>query len=163
MALLFELVVECGPQQADAEALGRHFRGLAWTLTDATEVLIEGYGLHQDAEGNWWTWIGPSGVSRRGVGTPEDAQQLTEVGNYLYERLRSAPRFRFAIVSVEVSDSFTAEDLSWLAQRTFMDGLVLSQTVWDQLGRPDHFVPFATGYVWRPYEGERYRDASQFL
>jgi len=98
-----------------------------------------------------------------GVGTPEDAQQLTEVGNYLYERLRSAPRFRFAIVSVEVSDSFTAEDLSWLAQRTFMDGLVLSQTVWDQLGRPDHFVPFATGYVWRPYEGERYRDASEYL
>jgi hypothetical protein len=163
VALLFELVVECGEERTEAVAIGSHFKGLVWTLYDGAQVRIDGFGIYQDETGNWWTWIRPEGVSVSGVATPRDAQQLTEVGNHLYVRLRTAPRFRFAIVAVEVSESFTVEDLPELFDSPRMDGLVLNRALWEQFGSPNNFVAFDTDYVWIPYAGERYRSSSEIL
>jgi hypothetical protein len=35
-------------------------------------------------------------------------------------------------------------------------GLVLSREVWEELGKPIAFFPFASNYVWRLYGGEEH-------
>lgn len=76
---------------------------------------------------------------------------MTEMGLPLYERLRTAPPFRYAWVGVEVDDFRTFDELDDDIVRLDFSGLVLADAVWRALGESDHFVPFARGYRWRPF------------
>jgi hypothetical protein len=82
------------------------------------------------------------------------ARRLSEIGHLLYERLRSATGYRYALAGIETSEfryfSELDEDLAVLA----FAGLVISDEIWQRIGRADVFTPFSPGYVWRPYQGE---------
>ena len=82
---------------------------------------------------------------------------MTELGILLYQRLRSAPTFRYALVGVEVDEFRTYSELLEDSSSLAFLGLVLVQTVWEAIGSSPGFRPFSPGYVWKPYEGEVYK------
>jgi hypothetical protein len=151
VAYLFSLAVECGDEDA-ATACAEHFSGLA---VDATVK-------RSSEDGAWWAVVSPDGVSTSGVTSPEVAESLTAAGQALLEHLRSAPRFRFALPGVEAFEALTLEQLdeSEGSDPSFperFDGLVVSDEVRERLGADAPFEPFAPGYSWFPYQGERHR------
>lgn len=150
MAWLFHLAAECGPDAAAAEMFARHFRGVSPTLIGGLNSVWHAT-LNRDGEGNWWCMITPGGVSRSGVHSTEDARQMAAHGSLLYEQLRTAPPFRYALVGIEAQEFRTFSELKQTDFGLFVfDGLVLSRDVWEQLNRPAGFIPFAAGYLWRP-------------
>ena len=161
MAWIFELAAEFGPQGASAaEAFARHFHGLRWTFDEPgwPETLVTA-GPQQGEGGDWWAIACPSGVHHSGSPMNEDdARRMTAIGLRLYERLKSAPNFRFAAVGAEVFDFRAAHELPDILLQPGLHGLVLSEPLWTEFGQPSLYVPFAPGYLWRPYRGETFVD-----
>ena len=80
---------------------------------------------------------------------------MTEIGFSLYEHLKSAPPFRYAIVGWEVdgfreASEFDSDDLQTL------NGLVLSEEFCERLDCKSKLEVFAPKYYWRPYLGENW-------
>jgi len=71
VAWSFQLSIECGKQQ-NAEGVAQHFDLVSWKLADGSTSTCGAY-LHRDAEGNWWTIVCPSGVSRSCVSSEQAA------------------------------------------------------------------------------------------
>ena len=155
MALLFQLGVECVSNRDKAVAIGAHFEGLCWTLSDGTVVRIGNHPeIVVDDDGNWWAGIAPSGLSRSGPRNESERAQMSEAGALILERLQSAPaRYRYALVGVEISSMFQISgfpaDLNVLAKY----GLVLSEELWKRFESPSGFVPFSKGYWCVPFGG----------
>lgn len=149
MAWIFSLSAECGPQKEAAEAVTRHFDALTVTLADGSRFPCLADTFH-DGE-SWWARVGPDGVTRNGINDEREQRELTEIGFALYERLRSAPAFRFALVGVEVDGFRYFRELDDDVVTLDFGGLVLSDAVWQHLGSPSIFVPFTLGYRWRPF------------
>lgn len=156
MAWMFSLSAECGAQQAVAEEFSHHFDAVSWVLSNGSESQCR-VGIFQDIEENWWCRVCPSSISEVGIDTPESAYLMTELGILLYQRLRSAPTFRYALVGVEVDEFRTYSELLEESSSLAFPGLVLAQTVWEAMGSSPGFRPFSPGYVWKPYEGEVYK------
>lgn len=155
MAWMFTLSAECGREQAGAEQFAQHFEELSWVLSNGKQSQCH-TSIFQDIEENWWCRVCPSGVSELGIDTPESAYLMTELGILLYQRLRSAPPFRYALVGVEVDEFRTYSELIEEPSLAF-PGLVLAETVWQLTGSSSAFRPFSPRYVWKPYEGEVYK------
>jgi hypothetical protein len=149
MAWLYSLSAECGTQKESAEAVARHFHDFTVALTDGSRFPCEVEVGHIGSA--WWAAVYPEGVSRSGVANEKHARELTEVGFILYERLRSAPSFRFALVGVEVYDFKTFEEIDDDLVNWDWSGVVLADAIWQRLGSPTIYVPFAPGYRWRPF------------
>jgi hypothetical protein len=144
MAWIFGLSAECGPDAAAAGAVADHFD--AWDRR-----------TFQDVTGNWWCHVTPEGVSRAGVQSAADAAAMTTLGHALYDRLRTAPpTYRYALVGVETDEFRRFDELREDDDVSVFPGLVLSDALWETHGRPPGFVPFAKGYHWLPYAGERH-------
>jgi hypothetical protein len=113
--------------------------------------------FHQDPEENWWGIAGPAGVnvSAPGGTRPElcDKVHTTEIGFLLYDRLRTAPPFRYAAVGWETDDFRYFSDLE--PGDALIAGVVISDEIWQYLGRPSNLEPFSPGYLWTPWEGEK--------
>lgn len=164
MAWAFSLSAECGAEQIVAEQFAQHFDGLAWVLTNGHQSQCQ-TTVFQDIEGNWWCQARPSGISDIGIDGSDPAYQMTELGILLYQRLQSAPPFRYALVGVEVDEFRTFSELcSEITVATF-PGLVLAKPIWqscnagqtESLRASTLFRPFSAGYVWQPYAGEVYQ------
>ncbi|NET08542.1 MAG: hypothetical protein F6K09_37235 [Merismopedia sp. SIO2A8] len=156
MAWMFSLSAECGEQKSVAEEFSRHFEQLSWVLSNGSQSQCR-VGIFQDLEENWWCRVSPSSISEVGIDTPETAYLMTEVGIELYQHLQSAPRFRYALVGVEVDEFRTYTELLEQSSTLAFPGLVLAQSTWQAIGLPPAFQPFSSGYVWKPYEGEVYK------
>ncbi|HAX76679.1 MAG TPA: hypothetical protein DCY88_12760 [Cyanobacteria bacterium UBA11372] len=158
MAWIFSLSAECGSNQDDAESFAKHFHEVSWQLSNGVESKCSAETF-EDSEDNWWTRVCPGSISQVGIQTPEDAYQMTELGIYLYKYLQSAPRFRYALVGVEVDEFRTYSELLTPPHElnVYSPGLVLAETLWQLIGCPMSFRFFASGYVWKPYEGEVYK------
>ena len=159
MAWVFSLSAECGTEQSQAEKFAEHFRGLTWTLDHGIQSQCQ-TDIFTDIEGNWWCRVCPSGLSQIGIDAPESAYLMTELGILLYQRLRSAPTFRYGIVGVEVDEFRTYSELIDDPMVVSLPGIVIDQDIWQSLGSPPAFRNFATGYCWKPYEGEVYKPLS---
>lgn len=119
MAWLFGIAVECGNSEQAAEALQTHFA-----------PFCGGRRFH-DSTANWWFHGIPEGVSRSGAGSLDDAQQMTCMGQMLYERLRGAPpEYRFALVGVETDEFRTFDELQEEQSLRPFSGLVVSSRSW---------------------------------
>ena len=155
MAWIFSLSVECGSQKNAAEQLASHFADSAWVLSNGRESHCR-VDLFQDIEDNWWCRVCPSQISEIGVNVPEAAYLMTELGILLYQRLRTAPTFRYGMVGIEVDEFRTYSEL--LEESTVaIPGLVLASSVRKELGQASGFQTFSSGYIWQPYEGEVYK------
>lgn len=158
MAWIFSLSAECGSNQNDAECFAERFQEVSWQLSSGIESKCS-TEIFEDSEDNWWTRVSPSSISQVGITTPEDAYQMTEIGILLYKHLQSAPRFRYALVGVEVDEFRTYSELVTPPHvlDVYPPGLVLAESLWQLIGCPMSFRFFASGYVWKPYEGEVYK------
>jgi hypothetical protein len=156
MAWLYSLAVECGDEAA-VRSCAEHFAS-----EDAMPIDVS--VVQSSDDGAWWTLIVPTNESTSGVHSDEIARSLTAAGEAVLDRLRSAPLFRFAVIGVEAQEAIALADFDpalgaepTLAER--FDGLVVSDALHERLGTPASFEPFAPGYRWIPYRGERYREA----
>jgi hypothetical protein len=156
MAWTFTLSAECGVEQAGAEQFAQHFHEISWILSNGKQSQCR-TSIFQDIEENWWCRVCPSDISKIGTDTPESAYLMTELGILLYQRLQSAPPFRYALVGVEVDEFRTYSELIEESSNVAFPGLVLAETVWQAIGSSSAFRPFSPGYVWKPYEGEVYK------
>jgi len=156
MAQYFSMQAECGAED-DAAAVAAHFTGFPLILSDGLTIACEAMPW-RDVEGNWWAGAAPPGASA-GAPSGDDpelrkASRMSEIGHLLYARLKTAPRFRYALCAVEASEfRYFSEIDADLVERDF-HGLVVSERIWEALGRATVFVPFREGYYWRPYRGE---------
>jgi hypothetical protein len=156
MAWIFSLSAECGSDQARAQEFSKHFDGAHLTLSNGAQSQCR-VSIFQDIEDNWWSRVCPNNISEVGVNTPETAYLMTELGILLYQRLLSAPSFRYALVGVEVDEFRTYSELLEDLPNLAFPGLVLAESIWQEAGSPQTFQPFSLGYVWKTYEGEVYK------
>jgi hypothetical protein len=156
MTWAFSLSAECGVEQIAAEQFAQHFDGLPWILSNGYSLQCQ-TAIFQDLEGNWWCRVTPNNVGEVGIDAPHIAYTMTELGILLYQRLWSAPTFRYALVGVEVDEFRTYSELSAEIPEASFPGLVLAETVGRSFEPLDRYRPFSPGYVWHPYEGEVYK------
>lgn len=81
---------------------------------------------------------------------------MTELGILLYQSLRFAPPFRYALVGVEVDEFRTYSELIEDLFDLHIPGLVLSEVFKERVGESSAFRSFSRGYIWQPYAGEIY-------
>ncbi|MGK7874472.1 MAG: hypothetical protein AB4426_14540 [Xenococcaceae cyanobacterium] len=156
MAWVFSLSAECGSEQKAAERFSKHFEDVSWVLSSGAQSQCRTKAF-QDIDENWWCQVCPSSVSEIGIEAPDSAYLMTELGILLYQHLRLAPDFRYALVGVEVDEFRTYSELLDESPNFSFPGLVLSNATWQTMASPSTFRPFSSGYVWQPYEGEVYR------
>ncbi|MGB3295294.1 MAG: hypothetical protein WBB01_20115 [Phormidesmis sp.] len=155
MTWAFSLSVECGPEQIAAQQFTRYFENT--TLASSGDVSFRWFTtIFQDIDETWWCRVCPDGVSELGIEAPDSAYLMTELGIALYQRLRSAPSFRYAIVGLEVDEFRTYSELTCEAALD-LPGLVLSDAICQSVASSSALRPFSPGYCWQPYAGEIYR------
>ena len=155
MALVFSLSAECGIEQNTAEQFAQHFDGLTWVLSNDKQSQCR-TRVFQDIDQNWWCQVYPDNLSIIGIDVPESAYSMTELGILLYQRLLSAPPYRYALVGVEVDEFRVYSELDENISKNNIPGLVLAEAHWRSYDLSS-FCPFSFGYVWHPYEGEVYK------
>lgn len=150
MALAFTLSAECGPNKQSAEAFGRHFQGFKTTIAPA-ECYSCAPSNFFDGEG-WWCVVSPSDLCSTAYLTSEGMHKATIIASQLYEHLRAAPYFRFALVGLEVDGVryYREIDEQDMVGEHF-PGLVIEEAIWFRFGKQGGFVPFRVGYVWKPF------------
>jgi hypothetical protein len=153
---MFSLSAECGAEQTIAEQFAHHFGNVSWMLSNGNQIQCHAE-IFQDIEEDWWCRVSPTGISEVGIDVPETAYLMTELGILFYQRLRTAPTFRYALVGVEVDEFRTYRELLEESPAPTFPGLVLAEAVWQAMGASPAFRPFRSGYVWKPYEGEVYK------
>jgi hypothetical protein len=156
MAWIFSLSAECGALRQDAEIFRDYFQGLTLTLSDGKEIQCSADTYFQDRDGNWWTIVIPEGMV---IGRGEDLtlrkkERASEVGFLLYDYLKSAPPFRYAMVGLEV-DGFLEESEFKTFDWRIYDGIVLSKSFCEKLNCQNELVKFTQDYYWQPYLGEK--------
>ncbi len=149
MAWIFSLSAECGTDKRCAEAVAAHFDGYVATLDDGRQLPCPA-GV-SSIEGAWWAICCPEGVTRTGINSSDDERVLTSLSFQLYDHLHSSPPFRYAIAGVEVDGFRNYDELDNDIIDMDFTGLVISEEIWLDHGSPSIFIPFATGYRWRPF------------
>ncbi len=155
MAWIFSLSAECGSDMSDARKFAEHFEGLSLLLSNGRQCKCR-TDLFQDIEENWWCRVSPDNLSEVGVDSPESAYLMTELGILLYQSLRFASSFRYALVGVEVDEFRTHSELIEESSNLSIPGLVLAKSIERELGILPVFRSFSPSYVWQPYAGEVY-------
>ena len=153
MAWVFSLSAECGPDIANAKTFGQHFNGFTANVRDGLHYPCDVDEFHD--EGAWWVRVVPQNVTRHGIESEQQRRELAEIGYALYERLRTAPAFRYALVGVEVDGFRSLRELDGEVISLDFSGLVLSDEIWRGLGSPRVFTTFSDGYDWRPFTTAR--------
>ncbi|PSF36823.1 hypothetical protein C7H19_12720 [Aphanothece hegewaldii CCALA 016] len=156
MTWIFSLSAECGSVSLDAEKFSQYFDQISFVLSNGTRSQCYA-NIFQDLEENWWCRVCCEQISEIGINTPETAYLMTELGILLYQHLQSAPDFRYALVGVEVDEFRTYSELIEDSSILSFPGLVLAETIWNEMNKPSAFRTFSLGYVWKPYEGEVYK------
>jgi len=168
MAIVFELVVNFGSDRAAADAAGHR--------TSSHPALAAGHHrvrLHEPLITTARGYHGepyvemsiiPVGVGW-GVGFDRGherlrltARELSELGHGLYQLLARFTGYRAAQVGWDPEGRVDPVELreDWADELAAgqLPGLVLAEDLhWDLGGRA--FLPFAPGFVWIPYQGER--------
>jgi hypothetical protein len=83
--------------------------------------------------------------------------EMTKIGFEFYNLLKSAPKFRYAMVGVEVDEFRNWYELVEEPNDIqLFKGLVIRKDVYRYLGSPGILVEFKDDYLWTLYEGESY-------
>ncbi|MDX2256318.1 MAG: hypothetical protein NW214_12450 [Pseudanabaenaceae cyanobacterium bins.39] len=155
MAWIFSLSAECGAVENNAHKFATHFERTSFLLSNGCQCQCH-TDIFQDIEENWWCRVSPSNLSEVGIDSPESAYLMTELGILLYQSLRFATNFRYALVGVEVDEFRTYSELIEESSKLSISGLVLAKAIQNDLGVLSMFQPFSPNYVWQPYAGEVY-------
>lgn len=154
MALIFSLFANCR-DAAHAARFAAHFDRVQWRLSDGTDSTLEAapYSSAIPFAPSGTVWVTPTKVSTYGIRDDRDAVQMTELGERLYERLRTAPEFEWAIAGIEVDQFHSDSDIVEMT-RDGWNGLVVSDAFRQRADSPITLEPFRAGSWWHPYIGE---------
>lgn len=164
MAYIFMLGVNCGTEDQAVE-YANYLRAVSSDpLAHGLDFGIDVGTCMEDEE--WWADAIPSHPETKdhlwgsgGPGSEQEAVRMGEAGQKLYGLLKAGPDFRYAAVAVEATSGMSLAELMGTLKesRDFgYPGLVLAREIWHETGSPPGFQPFARGYVWIPYAGERF-------
>ena len=126
MGWIFSLSAECGSDDSNVNKFAQHFERREWLLSNGRQCLSR-TDTFQDIEQNWWCRVYPNNISEVGIDSPETAYVMTELGIFLYQTLRFAPSFRYALVGVEVDEFRTYSELIENLSNLSLPGLVLAK------------------------------------
>lgn len=161
MAILFMLAVECGSQNDRAVAIVEHFRRIAWTLSDGTEIRFPvSSGDIWRREDVTWCSVLPDGMSATGSNQSLTRLSLrVEVSRRIHAELRTLSGFRFALLGWEAATECTWDEIvaSKNSLRSLPAGLILSDRLWIQVGEPIGYERYGSDTVWRPLDESGYR------
>ena len=155
MAWIFSLSAECGSDESKVNKFAQHFETIEWLLSNGRQCLCR-TDTFQDIDQNWWCRVYPNNLSEVGIDSPESAYVMTELGILLYQTLRFAPSFRYALVGVEVDEFRTYSELIEDLSNLSLPGLVIAKELNQVRETLPVFRLFSPSYVWQPYEGEVY-------
>lgn len=160
MAIIFDLHIECTTPEELAE-IKSHFEGL-------TLELQTGKVTHWDFSPGVTAGVHSCSYSSRqlsncAVRTVTDAIECSEAGIRLYQHLQQGPDFQFARVAWEatlIEASYLEDFMEWdenSGDCWLTIQCVLTEALYEQLGKPKFCEVFRPGYVWTGYHGEEYR------
>lgn len=148
MALIFSIYIETGNLE-QTKAIEQHFlsnKSIEW---NDKEYQLESFSATNGIA------ITPKGISTTGIDTKEQCVEMSELGFKLYEILRTAPEFRFALVGIEVDDFVEFKDL--VKEPTInlnWKGLVINNSIKNSSELYPNYKKFSPTHCWMPYEGE---------
>ncbi|MHA1148989.1 MAG: tetratricopeptide repeat protein [Promethearchaeota archaeon] len=153
MAIYYFLSIECGPTENASLKLCEFFKNKSLILSDDTEVNLS-FSNGMDEIGNWWIEVIPQGVN---YGSLMDSNiRLVdyftgEITQQLYNLLKIAPTFRYALAGYEVEFFLLFNQLEKSLQDDCFEGMILSKELWEYFGKCDMYETFSKGYVWYPF------------
>jgi len=147
MAICLLLSAECGECRSKAEAFASHF---TFSVTDAqNRALVFKPQIIFDE--TWWCIVHCESDGRVLVDGSGGEEDFDKIADLLYQRLRTAPPFRYALAGFDTDGFRKISELDDDLIECNFSGLTLSLEIWEFLGSPKIFVPFEAGYVWRPF------------
>lgn len=152
MAWIFSMWIETGPDQSHTEAIRSYFKSKKEIVTDKKT-----YTLQLFPTNNISTMVTVEGISKSGIATKQDADEMTSIGFEFYKLLKHAPEFRYAITGVEVDGLFELHELQEEPDDILeFKGFVVRKDIYELIGSPGELESFRENYLWIPYEGEVY-------
>ena len=151
MNWLYSLSIECGGEPGDADMLVRHFRDLVLSLSHGVMVAVD---VSRTEDG--WVIVSPQGLSHSGIQSDSDARDMSRAGDGLIQHLRTVKGYRYALLGVDSAGFIDYCDIDKHYAGDGFSGLIVSDSIWTQLGKPKTYRRFVPGYHWQPYQGERY-------
>ncbi|MBD3318520.1 hypothetical protein GF342_01280 [Candidatus Woesearchaeota archaeon] len=148
MALLFMLAADCKTKEK-AEAFAQHFEGKSFELSDGFISQLSCNIFKQG--GAYWVRVMPSGCGQSGI-TRALEDRFNEIAEQLYTLLKTAPPYRYAVIEVEAESYRDYDELLDNRMDVEQPGLVVSEQIWNALGKPPPFDNFVCGYKWIPFE-----------
>lgn len=152
MAILFMMAAECGADEASARRILEHFRQVRWNLSDGSPMYFDcrDDDVWHRREVVWCSAM-PSGVSATGSGQRITHNHLrVEVIKRIYEELRLLTGFRYALAGWEAaSEGEYADIVRQLESGESSPGLVVSEEIWIECGRPEGYERFGQGTRWK--------------
>lgn len=151
-----ELVIECG-EQATALQQCHYFAGTVFDLADRARYVC-GEEIFQDFTGCWWCIVWPVGTST----IPHTRLHITLLQMLLYDKLKSAPLFRYGFAAVGSRDYLSTTDTPSATAYTkieqgnlplicYQQGIVFSESLYQNMSRKAQSIEsFSTGYLWLP-------------
>ena len=97
------------------------------------------------------------GISRIGITSKSDAEEMTSIGFEFYNLLKQAPRYRYALTGVEVDGWRDIDELKEDPNDILLiSGFVIRKDIYEKLGSPGEMSEFNNEYLWTQYEGEKF-------
>ncbi|MBI1223827.1 MAG: hypothetical protein GC192_01205 [Bacteroidetes bacterium] len=150
MALIFSMWIEA-ETKVDRNAILAFFN-----KTPVLKTSDKSYEIGAGKQGAG-IMVAVGGISRSGIQSEADAKEMTKIGFEFYKMLQSAPKFRYALVGVEVDEFRYWDELVNDPDGILLfKGLVIRKDLYEFLGSPGTFEAFKDNYLWTPYEGETY-------
>jgi hypothetical protein len=174
MAMIFELVINAGPDRATAEHLAEQLSGLPPLPAGRHRVPLGPPEIRSVRGGDGSEYqevsLAAAGVGhwRMSDGKAErfdlDVAELSELGRGLYEVLRGCRGYRAAFVGWNPEDLVDLAELDqeWAEELRdgSLHGLVLATEALASFRGPVLVEPFAPGFSWMPYRGQRSADST---
>ncbi len=164
MAIVFALFIQCGEKIEVATEISRYYHGMNFRLSTNKEIKVDTAiaKINDDddcPDPNYWCIVDPLGITSSGINNLQDAQEASEAGFYLLDRLKVAPPFNYAVLGTEIGYGYTEEAMLERKLNSILTpGLILNQKLWKKIGMPSEFTSFRHDYMWIPYLGEVYED-----
>lgn len=150
VAWFFMLAADVGDDREAAEAFARYFDGRSLRFSDGFLCTLETVPFDKSLtqhvpNGPWCFRTIPSGLGTTGI-TADEQVRADEIQRWFYDLLLEAPDFRIADVGVEVVAHFEDGEVPDRVCR----GMVVSQEIWEEMGKPGGMESFRRGYFWIP-------------
>jgi hypothetical protein len=154
MGQFYGLAAEFGKDKESGEKFIDFFNNRTIRTNRGEYPLTNSFG---QLESNFWSWTVPQNLPSGYVHSQEDPITLTLIGEELLRLIKSVPVFRYCILGIDIDGYITEKEL--FQDPHFIDkinGFIIREDLYNELGRPGAFTQFIPGFVWKEYHGEKF-------